>query len=212
VSARGLGLEGDPECRQDRPVLVRSHHRRVRSGHQADQPGCGLTNDRRDRPTVVDDLSRALQESYRLSSDSIAPVQWRQAFSFFVGNPATRPARSTKWKQPAMLKQTSATARRRIRGSNCLVTAIFAPFGTTLSTTTVALAHLLVVLFVATGHDIGPAIVASVLGMLCFNFFFLPPLYFLRRSRPTRLARPARGLYFVSAPGQRSGVASLNAT
>ena len=57
------------------------------------------------------------------------------------------------------------------------VTAIFGPFQATLSNTTVALAYLLAVLFVATVWGSGPATVASVLGMLCFNFFFLPPIY-----------------------------------
>jgi two-component system sensor histidine kinase KdpD len=40
---------------------------------------------------------------------------------------------------------------------------------------TVALALLLVVLFVATWWGARPAVAASVLGVLCFNFFFLPP-------------------------------------
>jgi two-component system sensor histidine kinase KdpD len=55
------------------------------------------------------------------------------------------------------------------------VTAIFAPLHATHSTTTVALAYLLVVLFVAAVWGSRPATVTSVLGMLCFNFFFLPP-------------------------------------
>ena len=58
-----------------------------------------------------------------------------------------------------------------------VVTAIFAPLHAALSATTVALAYLLVVLFVATVWGRGPAMVASVLAMLCFNFFFLPPIY-----------------------------------
>ncbi|HEX8131358.1 MAG TPA: ATP-binding protein [Pyrinomonadaceae bacterium] len=41
--------------------------------------------------------------------------------------------------------------------------------------TTVALALLLVVLFVATWWGARPAVAASLLGVLCFNFFFLPP-------------------------------------
>src|SRR3989441_10497838 len=41
--------------------------------------------------------------------------------------------------------------------------------------TTVALSFLLVVLFAAAAHGIGPGILASVTGMLSFNFFFLPP-------------------------------------
>jgi two-component system sensor histidine kinase KdpD len=45
--------------------------------------------------------------------------------------------------------------------------------------TTVALAFLLVVLLVALFWGSRPALVASVLGMFCFNFFFLPPLHTL---------------------------------
>jgi K+-sensing histidine kinase KdpD len=41
--------------------------------------------------------------------------------------------------------------------------------------TTISLALLLVVLLVATGWGSRPAIVAALLGGLCFNFFFLPP-------------------------------------
>jgi two-component system sensor histidine kinase KdpD len=41
--------------------------------------------------------------------------------------------------------------------------------------TTVALGLLLVVLFVATWWGARPAVAASLLGVLCFNFFFLPP-------------------------------------
>src|SRR5215212_5884318 len=42
--------------------------------------------------------------------------------------------------------------------------------------TTVALSFLLVALAVASSCGLGPAIVGACLGMLCFNFFFLPPL------------------------------------
>ncbi|HSQ23228.1 MAG TPA: DUF4118 domain-containing protein [Pyrinomonadaceae bacterium] len=41
--------------------------------------------------------------------------------------------------------------------------------------TTVALAFLLIILFVATAWGSRPAIVASVVGIVTFNFFFLPP-------------------------------------
>lgn len=58
-----------------------------------------------------------------------------------------------------------------------LVTALLAPFQERMNSTTVALAFLLVVLFVALFWGSRPALVASVLGMFCFNFFFLPPLY-----------------------------------
>lgn len=43
--------------------------------------------------------------------------------------------------------------------------------------TTDALALLIVVLFVAARYGKGPAVVASAAGMLCFNFFFLPPYH-----------------------------------
>ncbi len=60
-----------------------------------------------------------------------------------------------------------------------LLTAILAPFQQQVNATTVALAFLLVVLFVALFWGSRPALLASVLGMFCFNFFFLPPLYTL---------------------------------
>jgi two-component system sensor histidine kinase KdpD len=62
-------------------------------------------------------------------------------------------------------------------GGIAAVTAVLAPLaGQQINATTVALALLLVVLFVATGWGSRPAILASVLGMLCFNYFFLPPI------------------------------------
>ena len=72
------------------------------------------------------------------------------------------------------------------------VTAILAPFHDQLSNTTVALALLLVVLFVATGWGSWPAFLASLLGMLCFNFFFLPPRLHLHHRRSAKLGRTHR--------------------
>jgi two-component system sensor histidine kinase KdpD len=60
-----------------------------------------------------------------------------------------------------------------------IVSALLAPFHEHINATTVALAFLLVVLFVALFWGSRPALLASVLGMFCFNFFFLPPLYTL---------------------------------
>ena len=60
-----------------------------------------------------------------------------------------------------------------------LITAGLAPFQQQVNATTVALAFLLVVLFVALFWGSRPALLASVLGLFCFNFFFLPPLYTL---------------------------------
>jgi K+-sensing histidine kinase KdpD len=56
------------------------------------------------------------------------------------------------------------------------VTAVMKLFSGHINATTVALALLLVVLFVATKWGATPAVVASLFGVLCFNFFFLPPL------------------------------------
>jgi K+-sensing histidine kinase KdpD len=56
------------------------------------------------------------------------------------------------------------------------VTFVLRLLGERINSTTIALAMLLVVLFVAAYWGARPAIVASVLGVLCFNFFFLPPI------------------------------------
>ena len=55
------------------------------------------------------------------------------------------------------------------------VTVLYKAMITGVNATTVALSFLLIVLAVASMYGLGPAIVGSVLGMLCFNFFFLPP-------------------------------------
>ena len=44
------------------------------------------------------------------------------------------------------------------------------------NSTTVALSYLLAILIVATAWGLTEAVIASVVAMLCFNFFFLPPL------------------------------------
>jgi two-component system sensor histidine kinase KdpD len=64
------------------------------------------------------------------------------------------------------------------------VSAALAPFQPHLSPTTVALALLLVVLFVATGWGSRPALVSAILGVLCLNLFFLPPLHTLTVAAP----------------------------
>jgi two-component system sensor histidine kinase KdpD len=49
-------------------------------------------------------------------------------------------------------------------------------FGGHINSTTVAIVLLLIVLFIATLWGSRPAILASLLGVACFNFFFLPPV------------------------------------
>ena len=59
--------------------------------------------------------------------------------------------------------------------SVALLTAVLKLLGGHVNATTVALALLLNILFIATRWASFPALLASVLSMLCFNFFFLPP-------------------------------------
>jgi K+-sensing histidine kinase KdpD len=63
---------------------------------------------------------------------------------------------------------------------SAVVTTVLKLFSGHINATTVALALLLVVLFVATRWGASPAIAASLFGVVCFNFFFLPPVGTLR--------------------------------
>jgi K+-sensing histidine kinase KdpD len=65
-----------------------------------------------------------------------------------------------------------------------LVTLTLTPFQAIINSTTVALALLLAVLFIATFFGSRPALLSSVLAMLCFNFFFLPPVHTFTISDP----------------------------
>src|SRR5829696_956940 len=57
-----------------------------------------------------------------------------------------------------------------------VVTAVLKLFGEHINSTTVALGLLLVVLLVATLWGSRPAVLASLLGVVCFNLFYLPPV------------------------------------
>ncbi len=57
------------------------------------------------------------------------------------------------------------------------VTAICCLLRSHINEMTVALAMLLVVLFIASRWERWPAMLASVVAMLCLNYFFLPPIY-----------------------------------
>ena len=65
-----------------------------------------------------------------------------------------------------------------------LLTLLLAPFHNQINSTTVALTFLIVVLFTALFWGSRPALLASVLAMLSFNFFFLPPLYTFSIAHP----------------------------
>ena len=64
------------------------------------------------------------------------------------------------------------------------VTAALGSFHERLSSATVALALLLIVLFAAMRWGSRPAILAALLGDVCFNFFFLPPVYTFTIANP----------------------------
>jgi two-component system sensor histidine kinase KdpD len=57
-----------------------------------------------------------------------------------------------------------------------LVTLVLAPFRDQLNPTSASLALLLAILFGATAFGSGPALVGAVAGVLCLNYFFLPPV------------------------------------
>lgn len=67
---------------------------------------------------------------------------------------------------------------------SAVVTISLAPFHEQINSTTAALAFLLVVLFVALFWGSRPALLASVVSAVCFNYFFLPPLYTLTIAHP----------------------------
>jgi K+-sensing histidine kinase KdpD len=76
-------------------------------------------------------------------------------------------------------------------------TAILKVFGGHINPTTVALAFLLIVVLVATAWGPRPAVLASLLGVICFNFFFLPPVHTLSVSEPENWI--ALGAFLVTA-------------
>ncbi|HXM49231.1 MAG TPA: DUF4118 domain-containing protein [Pyrinomonadaceae bacterium] len=92
------------------------------------------------------------------------------------------------------------------------VTAFLIPFRGHINSTTVALAFLLVVLFAAILWGSKPALIASILGMLGFNFFFLPPFHTFTIADPQNWV--ALAVFFITAltVGQLSARARRRAT
>src|SRR6266704_2614708 len=78
-----------------------------------------------------------------------------------------------------------------------VVTGVCASLRGQINEMTVALAMLLVVLFVAAIWGRWPGLVASVLGMLCLNYFFLPPFYTLTIADPENWI--ALSAFFITA-------------
>jgi K+-sensing histidine kinase KdpD len=92
-----------------------------------------------------------------------------------------------------------------------LITAVLAPFHSQLNLATVSLALLLLVLFIATVFGSRPAFLASVVGVLCFNFFFLPPLYTFTIAEPQNWIAFAAFLATDLTAGQLSAKAKQRA-
>jgi K+-sensing histidine kinase KdpD len=63
-------------------------------------------------------------------------------------------------------------------------TAVLIVFGGHINPTTVALTFLLIVLFVAAAWGSKPAVLAALVGGICFNLFFLPPVGTFHISEP----------------------------
>jgi two-component system sensor histidine kinase KdpD len=91
------------------------------------------------------------------------------------------------------------------------VTAALAPFHERVSSTTVALALLLVVLFAATGWGSRPALLAALLGVVCFNFFFLSPVYTFTIADPQNWMALAAFLITALVAGELSSRAKRRA-
>ncbi len=91
------------------------------------------------------------------------------------------------------------------------VTAALAPFHNWLVSTTVALAYLLVVLFAALRSGSRPALLASLLGVACFNFFFLPPIHTFNIANPQNWVALACFLITALTVGELSARAKRRA-
>ncbi|HMF57087.1 MAG TPA: DUF4118 domain-containing protein [Pyrinomonadaceae bacterium] len=91
------------------------------------------------------------------------------------------------------------------------VTVLLAPVRTHFNPTTVALVLLLDVLFIATLWGSRPALLASVCGMLSFNFFFLPPVGTLNIADPENWIALTAFLIVAIVAGQLSARAKRRA-
>lgn len=91
------------------------------------------------------------------------------------------------------------------------ITAALIPLRDTINSTTVGFGFLLAILFIAILWGSKPALVASVLGMLCFNFFFLPPYYKLTIADPQNWIAVTTFFITALAVGQLSARAKRRA-
>ncbi len=90
-------------------------------------------------------------------------------------------------------------------------TAVLRALGSRINPTTVALTFLLIILFVATAWGPKPAVLASLLGAACFNFFFLPPVGTFHIAHPENWIALLAFLITAMTVGQLSSRAKLRA-
>ncbi len=91
------------------------------------------------------------------------------------------------------------------------VTLVLAPFALQINTTTIALVLLLAILFIAAAFGSRPAFLASLLAVLSFNFFFLPPLHTFTITEPQNWIALAAFLITALTAGQLSSYARRRA-
>ena len=90
-------------------------------------------------------------------------------------------------------------------------TAALKALGNQINPTTVALTFLLIILFVAAAWGPKPAVLASLLGAACFNFFFLPPVGTFHIAHPENWIALIAFLVTAMTAGQLSSRAKLRA-
>lgn len=92
-----------------------------------------------------------------------------------------------------------------------LTTIIIEPFQAQISTVTVALSFLLIILFAATFLGRNPALLASLVAMFCFNYYFLPPVRTLTIGDSQNLTAWAAFTVTALTAGQLSAYARRRA-
>lgn len=92
-----------------------------------------------------------------------------------------------------------------------LITAALIALQGQVNTTTVALALLLVVLSAATFFGRNPALLASFIAMLCFNYFFIPPIHTWTIADPQNLVAWAAFTMTAIIAGELSAYARRRA-
>jgi len=92
-----------------------------------------------------------------------------------------------------------------------LLTALLIPLRGRINATTIGFAFLLIVVFVAIFWGSKPAFLTSILGMLCFNFFFLAPFHTFRIADPQNWVALTAFFLTAVAVGQLSARAKRRA-